>query len=612
MCGIAGFFDPKLSIEESRQIIGRMLGTIRHRGPDATGIWQAEAVCLGHNRLSIIDLSEEANQPMHYKDLTIVYNGEIYNYIEIRDQLKKRGYRFRTSSDTEVILAAYREWGRECTKYFVGMWALVIWDAAEKVLFCSRDRFGIKPFYYIFKDGRFYFGSEYKTLKQTPLFSNQLNLSQVYLGLQLGWITHPYQSYFKVINPLPPAHNLILKERQLQLEKYWDIEPRKNFDNLNWQEKTYRFRELFLQSIRQHMRSDVEVGACLSGGLDSSSIVSSMAYHYPEKNFKTFTIYYDGTDDVDERPWAKKVINQYKNLQAYFYSPSSNDLIQYIEDFLNFQEVPVPGPSPFSQYFLMKLAAEKGVKVVIDGQGADEYLAGYKHSFYRFLAHMVRNGKIGRTLKGLKRYQVVHHLDPKEFITVLAKSIFYFLYKENQAIEIEFKKRYPYLPLDKSLVRFHYKTPFDNYSRLNEHLYYLTFISSLPNLLHYEDRNSMRFSLESRVPFLDHRVVEFVFQLEENEMIREAETKYILRQSLKGIVPSDILNRQDKKGFVTPGDTKWLRGPLKHLLEKDFSQLDMLDQKKIKEIIRRYQAGDNKIARLVWRLVMLKLWVEKI
>ncbi len=223
MCGIAGLLDQKQSPSDNKQLLEKMLHIQHHRGPDATGVWSDDTIFLGHNRLSIIDLSEAANQPMHFKDFAMTYNGEIYNYIELKQELEVKGHIFVNHSDSEVILHAFAEWGADCVQRFVGMWSFVIWDKVKKSLFASRDRFGIKPFNYIFQSGRFYFASEIKTLKLSPLFTNDINENQVARGLQMGWLSYLDETYFKCIKAIPAAHNLTLDQNGLKIVRYWDI-----------------------------------------------------------------------------------------------------------------------------------------------------------------------------------------------------------------------------------------------------------------------------------------------------------------------------------------------------------------------------------------------------
>lgn len=606
MCGIAGFIDPKLSKEIAEGTIKEMLKSISHRGPDATSNWVDMPVVLGHNRLSIIDLSPDGTQPMHYFDSAIVFNGEIYNYIEVREELIKKGYKFSTQSDTEVILAAYREYGHKCVDHFLGMWAMAIWDKTTGELFCSRDRFGIKPFYYILEGDRFYFGSEYKALKKSPLFTNDLNLDQVSRGLQLGWVCYNDETYFSKLKSLPAASNLIYAKGKVEVTQYWDIDPHAK-SNLTVEEKYNKFRELFLDSIKLHMRADVEVGGCLSGGIDSTAIAASVSKLFPEINFKTFTIYYEGKDEVDERPWVNSVLKENKSLVDFSYSPTEKDLKDHYEHAFYAADVPLAGSSPISQYFVMKLAKEKGIKVLLDGQGSDEYLAGYMHSFYRLIGGMLSKGKVISAHRQFYSHAGQQQFSLKKKMDAMAKSLLTIVQKENSLYNFEYKNYFPFLMRD-NLSPIHLKD-FDS-SRLNQFLYHLTFNTSLPSLLQYEDRNSMAFSIESRVPFLDHRLVEFAFSINDDDKFSNGVTKKILRESLRKIMPTAIVERKDKKGFVTPGEVKWLRGPLKNLVEIDYSHLTFIKKDTAENVIKSFNLGENKHANLVWRLSTLNHWIR--
>jgi asparagine synthase (glutamine-hydrolysing) len=609
MCGIAGFIDPKLLKDESGKLIVKMLDSIAHRGPDARGTWQEGEISLGHNRLSIIDLSDEGNQPMEYFDLVITYNGEIYNYLEVREELIKKGYTFKTQSDTEVILAAYREYGDNCVQQFVGMWAFALWDKKEKTLFCSRDRFGIKPFYFIHRGDRFYFGSEYKPLKHSPLFSNELNLAQVNRGLQLGWVTYRDETYFSKIQQLPAAHNLKLAidKGQFAISKYWDIDLTRKFPG-TFQEKKEKFYQAFSESVRLHMRSDVEVGGCLSGGLDSSAIASGVSTFFPETKFKTFTVYYEGENEVDERPWVSEVLKKYSSLIPFYFSPSDDEIRNSFERFIHHADVPVPGSSPMSQYFLMKLASQQNIKVLLDGQGCDEMLAGYMHSFYRLFGGYFAKLKLAKYAGQILSLASKQKYNPLKIADVKLKSLLAAFYPEQKLYELEYKKYFPFLPNDTSI---NFSLEDVRGTRLDKFLYHQTFTTSLPSLLQYEDRNSMAFSIESRVPFLDHRLVELAFSLDDEDKIKNGTTKFILRNALRNILPEAIAERKDKKGFVTPGEVKWLRGPLGFLLEADFTKLNCINQKLASNIITHFKNGDNKYANLVWRLAVLNYWMSK-
>lgn len=608
MCGIAGFFDPEIQSQDQKEAgLQKMLETIAHRGPDYRGTWHQEALSLGHNRLSIIDLSEAAHQPFHYHRLSLVFNGEIYNYKEIRQELQGKGFQFSTSSDTEVICAAYKHWGESCVSQFMGMWAFALWDEANKKLFCSRDRFGIKPFYYQFENGRFYFGSEYKALKKSPLFKDDYNQDHLFRYLQLGWLTFEDQTFYSNLHALPEAYNLVLQHGQIKTYRYWDLSLQQT--DLNFEDATAHWKELFLNSMEQHMRADTPVGGCLSGGLDSSAICSSVGYLYPELDFNTFTIYYSGKDEVDERPWAQHVWDAYPNLKSYTHSPKQNELLEQFEHFFYHFDVPPAGSSPLSQYFVMRLAKEQGMKVLLDGQGADEYLAGYDHSFYRLAAGEL----LALNPKGfVQELEAFRELRPRSLAKHLGsygKSLLSTVVSEESLYQFEYRYYLPFMGKgpknDPKLWQ-----PVGG-SRLNQFLYQLTSRTSLPSLLHNEDRNSMTFSIESRVPFLDHRLVEFSFQLPDTYKLHLGWSKKVLRESMRGIMPSEIIDRKDKKGFVTPGESKWLRGSLKPLLEDTKrSELPYLSSKRVRSVIEDYEKGSNKNARLVWRLAMLHKWVH--
>jgi len=609
MCGIAGFYNQGIDKEEANVLLGKMLACTHHRGPDYTGSKSVSPAYLGHNRLSIIDLSDAANQPMQHFGFDIVFNGEIYNYLEIRKELLSLGYSFATGSDTEVILAAYKEWGKACVSKFMGMWAFAIWDASSQTLFCSRDRFGIKPFYYIHHNGEFYFASEYKPLKLSHAFSSKLNYAQVSRSLQLGWLVYKDETFFDVIKTLPAAHNLTFKDGKLETSVYWDIDFSKHAIG-SFDERRDKFRELFDESIRLHLRSDVPVAATLSGGIDSSSIVSKMAVLYPEQKFKTFSIYYEGKESVDERPFVKEVVDKYsKNLEAFYYSPGEQEISEEFHKAVQHSDVPPAGSSFFSQYFVMKAIAEQGIKVVLSGQGADDYLGGYMHSFYRLFADSIRKGRMTSLFSGMSAHKRMQGFTAGKMVDLFSKSMLSGVMNEQALYNIEYIKYYPFLSSKRNTSK---DIVLDNKgdTRLNAFLYQLMVTSSLPTLLHYEDRNSMAFSIESRVPFLDHRLVEYGFSLSNDDKIHKGVTKYILREAMKDVLPEAIYNRKDKKGFVTPGEVKWLRGPLKHLLEDDFKRLEMIDQQKAKQEVTAFKNGDNKNANLVWRLAVLNYWVK--
>lgn len=607
MCGIAGLFDVSISTDAGLTVVNDMLRATAHRGPDATDVWQQQHLFLGHNRLSIIDLNSNANQPMHYQHLTLVFNGEIYNYLELRKQLISAGYAFSTQSDSEVILAAYLHWGYKCLDHFVGMWALVIYDAKQQNLFIARDRFGIKPFNYILSNNRFYFASEYKALKQTPLYVNKVNYDQVLRGLQMGWISYHDQTYLDCINSLPAAHYLLLELKspiQAQRVCYWNINSNKI--NASFDEKVSMFRQAFANSIQLHMRSDVTVGSCLSGGIDSSAIVSMVQHLNKKMPYKSFSIYYDGAGDVDERPFINEVLKMYPSIDAYFKSPSNDEVAASFHRALYHADVPATGSSFISQYFLMQLIASQNIKVVLDGQGSDEYLGGYMHTYYRLIADLMRKHEYTNAWQTSKQITTQLGYNITQRSSHLAKSVLCLMRTEQQLYEFEYKNYFPFLGKDAGYIPFE----ISDKKGMDTFLINLMQTTSLPSLLHYEDRNSMAFSIESRVPFLDHRLVELAFSMNNDDKIKGLSTKHVLREALREVMPKAITERKDKKGFVTPGENKWLRGPLKHLLEIDYDVLSFLNIERTKAIVNQYKDGNNANAVLVWRIATLHYWLK--
>lgn len=605
MCGIAGFIDSGSSKEAGLELLEKMLASIAHRGPDARGKWNGDNVFLGQNRLSIIDLSEASNQPFFYEDLVMTFNGEIYNYIEIREELLRKGHRFHTTGDTEVICAAYKEYGTECVKKFVGMWAFALWDKTRKKLFCSRDRFGIKPFYYVLRGENFHFASEYKALKEIPGFNKELNTEQFKRALQMSWVVYREETFYKHLISLLPAHNLVWQDGQISISKYWDIDFSQPVSRLNWQDKKEKFFSLFRDSVMLHSRSDVQNGTCLSGGLDSSAISSMYSNLFPGLKMKSFSIYYE--NDVDERPFVREVVKKYPNIIPYYFSPNEQQIQDNFHKVGQHADVPLTGSSFLSQYFLMKLAKSEGVTVVLDGQGSDEYLGGYLHSFYRVIGQLFSIMQINKGLSLLSKLSEREHFNGDKKRDFLFKSVAAAFCDENRMYELEYSRINKFLNGGKENLSIEKKTG----DRFNNFLYHILMNTTLPTLLHFEDRNSMAFSLESRVPFLDHRLVEFAFTLLREDRINdEAETKFILRESMKNILPEAVYSRKDKKGFVTPGEKQWLNGPLKFLMDIDYGQMEWLNRKEARKMVEEFKNGNTTNAVFAWKLGCFSYWLK--
>jgi asparagine synthase (glutamine-hydrolysing) len=604
MSGIAGMIDPTLRREQGDVLLTAMLESIRHRGPDHSARWIAMPVLLGHNRLSIIDPSAAAHQPMEFGDLTIVHDGAVYNYPEIRGELIKKGYRFRTNSDTEVILAAYAEWGSACVTRFVGMWAFAIWDKRRRELFCSRDRFGIKPFHYIHAGDRFYFGSEHRPLKLSPLFRDTLNDRQVSRGLFVPLVSYRDETYFECLKALPARTNLLFKDGVVSLSEYWDIDPSRRFHG-SFEDKKSRFLELFRDSVKLHMRSDVEIGGGLSGGLDSSSIASVIGKDFGGRRYRAITVYYeDKARKMDERSWARVVTAAFPNIDPVYCSPSDDEVRSSLDQMMWLHEVPIRSTSAVSYYFLMKLAAHAGLKVMLEGHGAGGCLADSSWSFEKLIAGYLRK------LRFIKAFETLQ-ASPRSIgrRNLAHRSVRAAVRAERQLYAAEYLGRCSSLGFDADLV---FELRKVGGSTLKQHLYHRLFLTVMPSILHNVDRMSMAFSIESGLPFLDHRLVEFAFSLQDEDHLFRGQTKFILRASLEGFLPRATADRSVKSDLTGREIVAWLRGPWRHLIELpiDFERLRMLNRDKTRDLIERFKNGSDSNVDLLWRVLSLNHWLK--
>jgi asparagine synthase (glutamine-hydrolysing) len=606
MSGIAGIIDPSLDREQGELLLTAMIESIHHRGPDQSARWIEMPVLLGHNRLRAIDPSAAADQPMEFGDLMIVCDGEVHNYLELRNELTKKGYRFRTNSDTEVVLAAYAEWGSACVTRFVGTWAFAIWDKRRRELFCSRDRFGIKPFYYIHTGDRFYFGSEYKALRASPLFHDTLNDRQVRRGLFLPVVAYRDETYFECLNVLPERTNLLFKDGAVSRSEYWDLDPSRRWHG-SFEEKKGRFLELFRESVNLQMRSDVEVGGCLSGGLDSSAIASVVAQDPGGRQYRTVTIYYENNvHQMDERDWVRKVTAAFPTIDPVYCSPSDDEVRSSLDQIMWLHEAPIRSSSAVSYFFLMKLAARCGLRVMLDGLGADAYLAGSSTNFERLIGGYLRKLRIVKAVKMVQQSASAQSLGRRHLAYRGLRSA---VRREQHLYAAGYRDRCSSLGAEGDLA---FELREVGGSRLKQHLYHLLFSMTLPSMLHNLDRMSMASSIQSRLPFLDHRLVEFTFSLQDDDLVSMGQTKYILRASLDGLLPKAIADRMDKQGLTGREIVAWLRGPLRHLVESpiDFDRLRFLNRDKTNELIERFKNGGVAPVDLLWRVASLNYWLK--
>ena len=636
MCGINGLItadsDLKRKIKEANDLI-------KHRGPDDEGYVfintgssevrqfsgndspeeikykyplltfdnkNGEEVILAHRRLSIIDLSANGHCPMCDSDgnIWLTYNGEIYNYIELREELKSAGYKFRTTSDTEVIINSYLHWGTECLNKFNGMWAFAIWDTRKKRLILARDRFGVKPLYYTKEQNYFAFSSELKPLAAYKNFEIDINRKKIPFYLIYGNRLNSNDTYLNGINTLPASHYLVFENGRTELVQYYDIADTGK-TNLSEAELTGSIVALLEDSIKLRFRSDVPVGTCLSGGFDSSSIVS-LASDAGENNIETFSAVWN-EKDCDESYYID-IVNERFKCSANKVIPQESEFAEVFQKLCYYQEIPTEGPGLYPQWYVMQKAKEK-VKVLLDGQGGDEVFGGYF--------------QMGAYLRGVLR--------DKNLFKIAAESAnFMKFFNKNGMHSFTswlFPRQYGYMTRSKLSARF----SIINSSLLNEierdALYfdveptkkfgsYLGSLSyhfirnmTIPALLHYEDRSSMAHSIESRVPFLDYRLVELGINLSSKYLSYKGVSRPLYRKALRPFLPEEVVNRKDKLGFPVPF-AEWTHGSLKNmindeLLSSNTPLFDYVDKQSLVNNLDAHFSKTRDYSWEIWRLLSL-------
>ena len=609
MCGIAGALIKSGSGLHLTQQLRSFSELLKHRGPDGEGflvvsdktstsysgthqtfknphalpylpveplpdhLYDAK-IGFVHRRLSIIDLSENAHQPMctSNQSVWITYNGEIYNYLELKEELKQLGFSFVSESDTEVILNAYTAWGPSCVGRFNGMWSFCIYDSVKQILFASRDRLGVKPFYYTNQPGFFAFASEQKALVKSGLTTSETNESALHNYLINGLLETTTTNFFKQIQELWPGTNLIynLKNDSLSLKEFYHI--RENVSNLNDSlndaELIEKIKISLKNSIELRLRSDVEVGTCLSGGIDSSSIAVSIA-EITRQPFYCFTSVF-GDHKLSEERFANLVAEKtgakHKKIE-----PTLDGLISELDTLIYSQDIPIWDTSTYAQYKVMELAGQNGIKVVLDGQGADELFGGYHHHFLATWNHFFSSGKY---LDAIKNIQASHKTITHPFA---------FFVKERIKQNIYFRKNELKLLFQGDFIQsFPIINPSRQFNDLNEQLLHDIYTTRLKSFLKCEDRCGMWHSVESRVPFSDDiNLINLMFSFNGNRKIKHGVSKYLLREAMKDKLPAQIYNRHDKKGFDTPMN-KWLKAMLPKMKEEILdSGLNFINKNKL-------------------------------
>lgn len=665
MCGIAGFLS---STAIPATPITGMSRLIRHRGPDDEGflLFRAPssdpvlcggrdtpadayetnlayaprhqiddckempvALAFGHRRLSILDLSPAGHQPMctHDRRYWIVYNGEIYNHVELREELEDLGVRFFSHSDTEVVLAAYAHWGPDCLARFNGMWALCIYDRQRDEVFLARDRFGIKPLYYwVAPDGTFCFASEIKQFTVYPGWNAILNPQRAYDFLVWGITDHTDETLFSRVYQLRPGHSMVVRRKELATaadadgrlpsRQWYTLQPEPFHGS--FADATADFKQRFTDAVRLHLRADVPVGTCLSGGLDSSSIVcvmnqllSKQGAGQLQKSFSACASY----KRFDEREWIDEVVRA-TEVEAHYVYPAAEKLFEESPKITWHQDEPFGSTSIYAQWNVLRLAAENGVKVMLDGQGADEMLGGYHYFFGPRFAGLLRSWRWMTLCKEMLQTRRMHGYSGMTMAMQLGNVLFPDTIRQPlRAISGKTHANPPWL-CNATLGA----VPKDPLIRASASMSSVQAMSvaqltatNVQMLLHWEDRDSMAHSVESRVPFLDFRLVEFVLGLPDDFKLSGGVTKRVLRAGMSNILPDRIRDRVDKLGFVTPEEV-WLREcvsdqfrrKMKHAIEVS----DGILGGECADLLEDMISGEKRFSFLAWRLISFGEWME--
>ena len=593
MCGISIIIRKKDrdGIEED---IKSMNDLISHRGPDDEGYYFSDKIAFGHRRLSILDLSSAGQQPMHYLDkYVITYNGEIYNYLEIRDILEENGYSFDSQTDTEVILAAYDFWGEKCLSHFNGMWAFAIHDIVENTVFCSRDRFGVKPLYYLNTSEYIIIGSEIRQLLyfvETPKVNEKILIDYVLYNLE----EHTNETFFDSIYKLEPSHNLKINclTNEFEIKNYFELKTssvttiEKEQDVLNFIEKKIN------TSVKIRLRSDVQVGTCLSGGLDSSSIASIAKKHYNGKS-RFIAIHAKSIENKTDESYFAQSVAKHLDLDLKVIEPDLDEITKAFEEVIIAQEEPFGGPSVIMQYFVMQKAKNINCKVLLDGQGGDETLFGYERYYTYYLSSLLRGGRI---------FSYFYHLFTIDLFKIKRTRLFRdslilpvrnklskvesFFRKNKYKIKSKFSRR--------RLDQFFKFTSFKEYQKRE------VVKTCLPHLLRYEDKNSMWHSIETRLPFVDYDYLQSALLVPDKMKFKKGFLKYILRKIVSSCLPEEIVWRKNKYGFEAPADL---------LIKKNKSMMiSKIDESLIIKSVFDLNIDSRTDNKTLWKLYNISVW----
>lgn len=619
MCGIAGI---AATSAVNGAAVRAMISRMGHRGPDGEGVWhsQDQHVAFGHTRLAVIDTSDAGAQPMRDPSgqVAIVYNGEIYNYREIASRLRSEGVELRSSCDTEVLLQAYICWGRDALAELNGMFAFCIHDARDQTLFCARDRFAEKPFLFVATDRHFAFASEYKALfalSDIPVRIDERRLMRFLADGRSG-LDGGSDTAFHGVRQLRGGECLTLDLRSMEtrIERYWSPSPDPRTDGIKFPDAVAEFKNLLTDSVKLRLRGDVEIGSCLSGGLDSSAIVCLAREILGDQPYHVFCGRFPGTP-ADEWEYAEQVIDHTGAL-PHLSEPTAPDLLSRIGEFAWFNELPVSSTSQFAQWTVFESAKDAGVTVLLDGQGSDELLGGYEQYFRAYVAALRADGQEASARHETKAIRERYPLALADDAEVLKRRLPGGL---RRTIAGLFGKG--------SDVRFGLTTPASDGNHvidtglsalavnpLAEGLIEDSFAATLPTLLRYGDRNSMAHSREVRLPFCDHRIAEFVLSLPPAFLMGDVQTKRLLRESIRGIVPDPVRERWNKQGFRPPQDA-WISGPMYDAVRDvvhsgEFANRGWWNVGWWKSALNRLRNGESHLASPLWMPYITEMWMH--
>ena len=637
MCGINGIITGDSAVKRKISSLNKQL---KHRGPDDEGFvfinsktnefrqysgedsipeiktrypnienadYENFDMILAQRRLSIIDLTENGHGPMADTQgkIWITYNGEIYNYLELKEELKSEGFIFHTETDTEVIINSYLHWGTGCLNKFNGMWGFALWDGFKNQLFIARDRFGVKPLYYTKTNDYFAFSSEIKPL--VSLFNNQLEIqsSKIPFFILFGNRLNTTDTYIKNINSLKASHFLLLKDNDITIKRYYDIDVEENQSG-NEEQLKNKIVELLSDSIKLRFRSDVPVGTCLSGGFDSSSIVS-LSNKLNQKELQTFSAVWKETE-CDESKYIDIVNNKY-NCIPNKVEPKADEFAEVFNSLNYYQEIPSEGPGLYPQWYVMA-AAKGNVKVLLDGQGGDEVFGGY-FLMGAYLRGVIRDKKVMGVFSEFKNFveflnkQGIHSFSSWLFPKQYSKIIKTGLSEKYKIINKSLLRE-----IDSDSLNLDLEPPKKFCSYINNLSYHFITSFTIPTLLHYEDRSSMAHSIESRVPFLDYRLVELGLNLKPEFLTHKGTSRPLFRKALQPYLPREVVERKDKLGYPTPF-AKWTVTVLKDyitdtLINDNALIYEYADKKQLELNLSNHFKGNKDYSWEIWRLLSLE------